>query len=125
MHPLQTDKNDQHLHSSVLFQHIFLEYSLHSKKTDKAAPELIQKVPTHQSSIILYASYFYRSDPSLCLIYMYIYLGYISSSCKIIFGIHSFTGNFLPVSGHINHPSTKYTSNNTLCRLEIVASSKF
>jgi len=39
---------------------------------------------------------------------------HISSSCKIMLGIPSFTGNFLPVSGQINHPSTKYTSNNTL-----------
>ncbi len=38
---------------------------------------------------------------------------YISSSCKIILGIPSFTGNFLPVSGQTSHPSIKYTSNKT------------
>ena len=36
----------------------------------------------------------------------------------------SFTGNFLPVSGQINQPSTKYTSNNTLYRFAITVSSK-
>jgi len=46
-----------------------------------------------------------------------------SSSCRIMFGIPSLTGNLRPVSGHTNCPSTTCTSKSTVCRLATRASS--